>query len=139
MSDDHQTEARELLARRVEDMTYFLSDAYAETDHEGDDEHGSHYDYGLSWEKEITNHREETVTYAHVLSTGGPHDEFRVTFDYKGSVESVTFVYLPWFDRVEIDVVPFAGPMGFPPVSYSDTVRDFYSTFYGDLVAEVSE
>lgn len=123
MTDDRK-EALAQLASRVEDMQAFLDMECLE----GDDELGSVYDYGLEWSKDTTDHRNGTVTYVHVISTGGPHEEFQVTFGFNQGgasvdVDGVTFVSMPWFGREEITV--------------EDTnVTDFYNQFFGDLVEE---
>lgn len=130
---EHETnerEARELLERRLEDFRYFCGDAYATADEteEYDDEHGSVNDYGLSWEHEMTNHRTGEETYRHVLSTGGPHDEFQVTFEpvrHGYAVSAITYVYLPWFDRVKI--------------SGADYDMDDATAFYNQHFAEMVE
>jgi hypothetical protein len=124
--DNHVSEARQLLASRVEEMSALLAATHEETDADILDGYEDAYDYGLAWNKYLTNHIDETVTYIHLLSTGGPGDEFHVTFGPNGEVENVTYVYLPWFDRVEIDVDEWI----------NSTVRDFYATFYADLVTE---
>jgi hypothetical protein len=94
------------------------------------------YDYGLEWAKHTTNHREGTVTYVHVLSTGGPHDEFQVTFDPdSGKVDDWKFVYLPWFDRVELGSNPYDLSDSYEEgEKLAETVVDFYEQFYGELV-----
>jgi hypothetical protein len=146
MSEDretHEQEAREQLASRIAEMHVYLSAAEDERDVWDDDAmadrgNGDLYslaDYGLEWTKATTNHRDGTVTYVHVLSTGGPHDEFQVEFDGKGSVESVTFVYLPWGDRVEIDALnSYDIDPSSPATAGAGTVRDFYESFYGDII-----
>lgn len=137
---DHEQEARELLASRIADMRSYLSlagegyDVYddSEVGQRTEDELYSIGDYGLEWSKHTTNHREGTVTYVHVLSTGGPHDEFQVTFDPdKGQVMRWVYVYLPWFDRVELSSDDGWLDNGEDVV---ETIAEFYDTFYGELV-----
>lgn len=136
-SSSVQDEAVELLGRRLADMRWFCSEEY---DPESpDDEHGDVYDYGLEWSHELTNHRTGELTYRHVLSTGGPHDEFVVSFceDASGTgrgyeVTAVTFVYLPWFDRVEIPLPSEAGTG-----LLVEAAQEFYSRFFADLVGLV--
>lgn len=121
---DHETEAREQLASRAADMRAFLE---MDDAHEGTDEMGSVYDYGLEWTAESRSYRDSTITYRHVVSTGGPHEELLVTFaESIGEgvhVTGVTFVSLPWFDRVEI-----------PVADDDERVWDFYGAFFADLV-----
>jgi hypothetical protein len=127
--ETNESDARQALAGRIDEMRVFL--AANPFDDETFDEIAN---YGLEWTKAITDHRAGTVTYVHVLSTGGPHDEFQVTFDPdRGTVDGVTFVYLPWFDRVEIDERDFPD-RGADESTGMATVRDFYATFYGELV-----
>ena|SRR5690606_2452292 len=127
--DNHVSEARQLLASRMEEMSALLTATHGETDADILDGYEDAYDaaahFGLAWTKYLTNHIDKTVTYIHLLSTGGPGDEFHVTFGPNGDVKHVTYVYLPWFNRVEIATI-------------SETVRDFYATFYADLVADDS-
>lgn len=141
--EDHRVEAERQLKRRVRAMEVYAAaaengvDVYDDSEWEFDGEWftstistddlvelGPLSDYGLAWVKATTNHLDETVTYQHQLSTGGPGDEFEVTFDYRGNVESVVYVYLPWFDRVEIDMTG------------DETVTNFYATHFGDLIGE---
>lgn len=124
----HQEEAERLLDSRLADMRTYLGadDPYADEEPIGDAELGSVYDYGLSWERDSYSYHNDTLTVRHVLSTGGPHDEFVVTFDRDGSVSAATFVYLPWFDRVEIDLYTQVGPEA------CETVVDFYERFFGE-------
>lgn len=126
----HQREAEELLKSRLQDFTQFLAreaiGSWREDPTTGDEELGDVEDYGLEWTKQSTDHRWGTVTYVHVLSTGGPHDEFQVTFDPDTGVpKRILFVYLPWFGRVEIEVE-------------DDEAFDFYEQFFGpDVVVDV--
>jgi hypothetical protein len=124
MDEDHKREAGDLLAGRLAEMRTFL--AFDGDPDDGPEELGPVYDYGLEWTKAVTDHIAETVTYRHVLSTGGPHEQFDVTFGERGVVDAVTFVYLPWFGRVEIEL---SG-------DDAETAREFYWTFFGDLVTE---
>lgn len=80
------------------------------------------HEYGLAWDKYLTNHRDGTVTYVHCTSTGGPGDEFYVTYALGGlgRVDDVKYVYLPWFDRVEIE----------PSGDDLATLTEFYERFY---------
>jgi len=136
MSETHNThvsEARQLLASRVEDMRALLAATHEDTQSTNtdildgfEDTYDAAANYGLAWVKYLTNHIDQTVTYVHQLSTGGPGDEFHVTVSPTG-VENVTYVYLPWFNRVEIDVTR---------TDDAETIHDFYATFYADLVAE---
>jgi hypothetical protein len=45
--------------------------------------------------------RKETIVRI-VLSTGGPHEEFDIVYNDDNKPIRGSFVYLPWFDRVEI-------------------------------------
>jgi hypothetical protein len=127
-NEKHEDEAREQLASRIATMREYLDLAERGVD-VYDDLPEDVYplnEWGLEWAKDTTNHRDGTVTYVHVLSTGGPHDEFQVTFDSDdGRVTSWTFVYLPWFGRVELSYSP----------DENGTVREFYETFYGEYVS----
>lgn len=149
--DDNVREAQAQLASRVDDMRAMLALARGDYNSDGArdllDDHG--YDvsdidaqdaaqdivstYGLSWERDSASFRDETVTYVHVLGTGGPHEEFQVTFASDGrygySVESVVFVSLPWYDKVEIPLLDDSHGS-----EDAVTVSDFYDTFYADLV-----
>src|SRR5690606_15355643 len=137
MSETHNThvsEARQLLASRAEDMRALLVATHEDTQSANtdildgfEDAYDAAANYGLVWVKYLTNHIDQTVTYIHQLSTGGPGDELRVTFGPNGDIENVTYVYLPWFDRVEIDIMH---------TDDAETIHDFYATFYADLVAE---
>lgn len=150
--DSHVSEARRLLASRVEEMSALLAAAHEEADADILDGYEDAYDaaahFGLAWTKYLTNHIDKTVTYIHLLSTGGPGDEFHVTFGPTGNVENVTYVYLPWFDRVEIDVCGVNATNVRTPDDAEQAlkakidewvngkVRDFYATFYADLVTD---
>lgn len=129
MSEDHKAEAERLLESRIADMRRYLELADEGVDvHDSEDmpeDIGPVYDYGLAWDKVTTDHREETVTYEHQLSTGGPGDEFHVVFELgTGVVDKVTFVYLPWFDRVEID-------FDMEDEDSGALLKRFYETFFG--------
>ena len=63
--------------------------------------------------------RKETVVKV-VLSTGGPHEEFDIVYNENNKPIRGTFVYLPWFDRIEI-------PLSDEEV---DAVVDAYSLDY---------
>jgi len=126
--DDNEREAREQLASRADDFRAYL--ACDDPDEGAPEELGSIYDYGLEWSKHTTNHYDDTVTYRHVLSTGGPHEEFRVMFDDRGQVAHWTFVSLPWFGRVEIE------SHDRDALDVRDLVAEFYATNYGDLVTD---
>lgn len=127
---DNRQEAYAQLESRVADMAKYLELANEDVDVH-DDEIYEHEDgelspvseYGLEWRKASTDHVNETVTYHHVLSTGGPHEQFNVTFE-GSKVVDVWFVSLPWFGREEIGLVG----------NDRETAKDFYETFYGDLV-----
>lgn len=126
--DTHVNEARQLLASRVEDMRALLAATHGDTQSDDildgfEDAYDAAANYGLAWVKYLTNHIDQTVTYVHQLSTGGPGDEFHVTISSTG-VENVTYVYLPWFDRVEVNVTR---------TDDAETIHDYYSTFYADL------
>jgi hypothetical protein len=133
--ETHEQEARDQLASRIAEMDAYLRLGRLEVDVYDDDEMGkasnqelySLADYGLEWTKATTNHRDGTVTYVHVLSTGGPGDEFQVEFDENGNVRHWLFVYLPWGDRVEINC-------GDGNLNDDGAVTDFYASFYGDII-----
>lgn len=123
-STEDMRAAREQLASRLTDMQAFLGMDDAA---EGADELGSVFDYGLEWAKDSMSWARSTVTYRHVISTGGPHEQFDVTFGrnehgYGLVIDSITFVSLPWFGRVEI------------PLSGDDlvTAEAFYESFFAD-------
>ena len=119
---DNRAEAERQLASRLAEMRTY-NDFDGDPD-DGPEELGPVYDWGLEWTKAITDHRNETVTYVHVLSTGGPHEEFRVTFAPSGAIEAVMFVSLPWFDRVEIELHG----------DDLDTATAFYEANYAGLI-----
>lgn len=115
---EHETnieEAKAQLASRLEDLGRFnqLSEDYepgAIQETSFDDQAiletvGEPEEYGLSWEVDSISPRWGTVTYAYVISTGGPHEEFQITVE-GDEVKRVTFVSLPWFDRVELELTP---------------------------------
>jgi hypothetical protein len=109
-------EALQTLKSRIEDFKRFnklspdWEDNPTKEDQKTLDDLGSPYDYGLSLEKESYNYRSELVTWRYVLSTGGPHDEFEFQADKNGSIErdSIKFVFLPWFDRIEKPLSDFS-------------------------------
>lgn len=130
MSDKTNREkAYEQMASRLGDMREYLdvaNDGRDVTDPDDTSEElGPLDEYGLEWTKDVTNHRDQTVTYVHVLSTGGPHEEFQITFDpEKGTVDDVLFVSKPWFGREEIRLVG----------SDDETAVSFYEAFFSEYV-----
>ena len=103
-------EAIRLMSSRIADFQNFnkLSDDWEDKPTKADektlDELGRPDEYGLDLSRLSYNFRNESTTWVFLLSTGGPHDEFQVEADRYGTVEDVTFVYLPWFGRQELDV-----------------------------------
>lgn len=103
MNIEHEQEARQALTNRVATAKAYLEN-YQDGLGDDDPEYGDIYDYGLDFAKVITDHRAGTVTYCHLLSTGGPQEEMLVTIDddRPNREYRVTFVYKPWFGNVTI-------------------------------------
>jgi len=51
----------------------------------------------LGFDKLITNHRDETITWEILLGTGGPADRVVVVTDYDGIVQSAVYEFQDWF------------------------------------------
>lgn len=126
MTTTEETEARDQLYSRLSDMTDFLGALSEDNPDAETEEQGPVYDYGLEWALDSRSYRDETLTYRHVISTGGPHEEFLVTFDI-GTEEctGVTFVSLPWFGRVDVELTG----------DDETTAKDFYTTFFAGSVS----
>lgn len=52
----------------------------------------------LSFEKLMTNHRTEEITWEILLGTGGPADRVLVTTDARGIIDSAVWEFQDWFE-----------------------------------------
>jgi len=59
----------------------------------------------LSVEKQSQNFQTGIITYQLQISTGGPGDEFIVGVNDNGEIESILYVFLPWFEGFEKEMV----------------------------------
>lgn len=108
------------LADRIADIRKLL-DLYYEDSEADDDDLGNIHDYGLSleWSQPDEDTGEQYLRY--ILSTGGPHDEFRIwpnAVQWSG-MERVQYVYQDWFDGAT------SGLTG----SQWDTMAEWYDLF----------
>lgn len=100
------------LRYRLDDLAHMnrLSDEWEDHPTDDDqtilDEIGNPYELGLDFSKYQTNHYEDTVTWCWLLSTGGPHEEFLLTFGEYDRLERASFVYKDWGTRDEITFEP---------------------------------
>ena len=79
------------LEGRLDDFTRILKAIDKSEGLDGyDDAQDLRYEYPL--------HVETKKVVVILLSTGGPHDEFRVTLDDNGDPEQIEYRFLDWFD-----------------------------------------
>lgn len=98
----HYREARETMASREADLAdlFHRIDEHREDDAEEAREELDAYGLSLEWS-------EGRVRW--IMSTGGPHDELSWSmYDVSGDLRDLRYVYLPWFDRIELTDVPEA-------------------------------
>ena len=126
--DERYEEARR---RAFDNLTSVADDLRLFVTGEADeDEYGTPEEYGLDWERQVRDYVAGTVTYGHLLMTGGPGAEVRVTFDVETcEVRSVAYSY-SWGD--ELVTIPEQEM----PHGAADALRNYYATYYADLVAE---
>jgi hypothetical protein len=111
-TDESRAAARDHLKSRLADLAIMntLSDEWEDRPTDEDErilnDIGHPYEMGLDFRKYQTNHYEETVTWSWLLSTGGPHEEFLLTFGEYDRLERASFVYMDWGTRDEIRFEP---------------------------------
>lgn len=104
-------EAKRYLKDRVADfkkfnkLGYDWDDAPSKADQKILDELGDPNQYGLDLRKESYDYIEEEYKWQYQLSTGGPGDQFTFKADkFGGGLNEIQFAYLPWFDRIELEL-----------------------------------
>ena len=86
-----------------------LLDLYYEGNDEDDPDLGNIWEYGLSLEWSQPDDEDEPRYIRYILSTGGPHEEFRFWLPSQGSRTGspsfIKFVYQDWWDGAERQVM----------------------------------
>lgn len=95
---DIQQEANRHYGYRFDDEMRHLVGTVADYDSENYDSAIEQLqEIPLSFEKLITDHRHESITWEILLGTGGPADRVLVVTDYNGSIESAEYQFQDWF------------------------------------------
>ncbi len=82
------------LTSRIEDFQHIIERAQAaEGLRECDQDEAAE----TGWD-EFPLHVEAKRVVVVLLSTGGPHDEFRCTVDEDGDIERIEYIFQDWFD-----------------------------------------
>lgn len=93
------------LDERIEDLKTVFYSGRDEDDEGFDEELGSFYDYGLSFDYVApdTFGDQEEGYWRYQLSWGGPSDEFRF-YGSENSIDNIEYWFLDWFDGAHIDL-----------------------------------
>ncbi len=90
------------LESRLDDFKEILERSRDDDNVISEEANSEQCEYGLELAYEPNTDSEEPAHVRYLISTGGPHEEFRIFFDSEFKIYSVEFVFSDWYDGASV-------------------------------------